>query len=178
MLQPRDGKNQLDSHTRNYMLNLLRKKFINKIKYSRSLSDPDFLGVTISSHVIYFQFLPFFRHLRTTLVNQNWSIRSKRISSNWDENFSKGKIFRADQKKSLLITCELMSATMFVPLFWWSQRFIFPLLYFTSVLILKQSQFSSIVWTVTSTDAFYHCWSYMKQSDLWIRFVVLDLILT
>ena len=154
MLQSRDGKNQLDSQTQNYMLNLLRKKFINKIKYSRSLPDPDFLGVTISSHVIYFRFLPFFRHLRTTQVNQNWSIRSKRISSNWDENFwisQKEKFLEPIKKKSLLITCELVSATMFVALFWWSQRFIFPLLYFTSVLILKRSQFSSIVWTVTST---------------------------
>ena len=46
------------------MLNLLRKKVINKIKCSRSLPDPDFLGVTINSHVIYFWFLPFSRHLR------------------------------------------------------------------------------------------------------------------
>ena len=35
--QPKNGKNQLDFQTLNFMLNLLRKqKFINKIKYSRS----------------------------------------------------------------------------------------------------------------------------------------------
>ena len=86
--QPKDGKNQLNSQSKNFMLNLLRKKFINKIKYSRSSPDPDFLGVTISIHVIYFWFLPFSRHLQTTQENQNWSIRRRRISGNWAENSS------------------------------------------------------------------------------------------
>ena len=62
--QPKDGKNQLDFQTQNFMLNLLRKKFINKIKYSRSSPDPDFLGVTISNHVTSFRFLPISRHLQ------------------------------------------------------------------------------------------------------------------
>ena len=61
--QPKDGKNELDSQTQNVMLNLLRKKFISKIKYSRSSPDPDFLGVTISKHVIYFQFFANFQTL-------------------------------------------------------------------------------------------------------------------
>ena len=69
------------------MLNLLRKKFIIKIKYSRSSLDPDFLGLTITSHVIYFRFLLFSIRLRATQENQNRSIRSKRISSNRGENF-------------------------------------------------------------------------------------------
>ena len=71
------------------------KKFINKIKCSGSLPDPDFLGVTISSHVIHFRFLPIFRHLRTTQENQNRLIRSRRICCNWGENFrlSQKKIF-------------------------------------------------------------------------------------
>ena len=60
MPQPNDGKNQLDSHAQNFMLNLLSRKFIDKIKYStRRVIDPDFLGVTISSHVIYSRFLSF-----------------------------------------------------------------------------------------------------------------------
>ena len=106
--------------------------------------------------------------------NQTWSIRSKRLSCNWGENFwlSQKERFLELIKKALilLITCELISATMSIALFWWSQRFIFPLLYVTSVLLLKRSQPSSIVWTVTSTAAFYHCWSFTKHSDLWIRF--------
>ena len=40
------------------------KKIINKIKYSRSLPHPDFLGVTISSHIISFRFLPILGHLQ------------------------------------------------------------------------------------------------------------------
>ena len=78
------------------MLNLFWKKFINKIKYFRSFPDPDFLGVTISSRVIYFRFLPFSRHLRTTKENQNWSIWSRRISCNWGEKF------RLSQKERFL----------------------------------------------------------------------------
>ena len=46
------------------------------------------------------------------------------------------------------------------------------LLYFTSVLLLIMwSQSASIAWTVTSTAAFYHCWSYTEHSDIWIRYV-------
>ena len=155
------------------MLNLLRKKIINKIKYSRSSPDPDFFGVTISSHVIYFRFLSFSRQLPTTQENQNWSIGSRRISCNCGENW-KRKDFWGLSKKVLilLITWELVSAAMFVALYWWSQRFIFPLLYFTSVLLLKRSQPSPIVWTVISKAAFYHCWSYTNNFDLRIRFVV------
>ena len=63
------------------------KKFINKIKYSRSSQDLDFFGVSISSHVVYFRFLSTSRHFGTTQENQNRSIRSRRISCNWGENF-------------------------------------------------------------------------------------------
>ena len=43
------------------------------------------------------------------------------------------------------------------------------LLYFTSVLVLiMRSQPASITWTVTSTAAFYHCWSYTEHYDSWI----------
>ena len=59
-----------------------------------------------------------------------------------------------------------------IALFWWLQRFISPLLYFTSVLLLKQGQPFSIAWTVTSTVDFHHGLSYTKHSDLWIRFVL------
>ena len=43
--QPIDGQNQLDSQTLKIMLNLFKKTLINKIKYSKSSPDPDFLGV-------------------------------------------------------------------------------------------------------------------------------------
>ena len=43
------------------------------------------------------------------------------------------------------------------------------LLYFTSVLVLiMRSQPASITWTVKSTAAFYHCWSYTEHYDSWI----------
>ena len=42
------------------------KKIIKKFTCSRSLPHPDFLVVTISSHVIYSRFLPIFRHLWKT----------------------------------------------------------------------------------------------------------------
>ena len=47
------------------------------------------------NHVIYFRFLPFSRHLRTSQENQNWSIQSRWISCNWGENF------RLSQKERL-----------------------------------------------------------------------------
>ena len=84
------------------MLDLLRKKFINKIKYSRSSPDPDFLGVTMISHENYFQFLPISRHLWTTQENHNRSIRSRRISCNWRKKFrlSQKEIFLEPIQKS------------------------------------------------------------------------------
>ena len=49
--------------------------------------------------------------------------------------------------------------------------YIFFLLYFTLVLLLiMRSQPASIAWTVISTAAFSHCWSYTEHSHLlWIR---------
>ena len=153
------------------------KKFINKIKCSGSLPDPDFLGVTISSHVIHFRFLPIFRHLRTTQENQNRLIRSRRICCNWGENFrlSQKKIFLEPIRKSPYIVNYLwagVSNYVYSIIFVITKIYIFPLLYFTPVLLLKRSQPSSTVSTGTSTAAFYHCWSYAKYSGLWIRFVV------
>ena len=51
--------------------------------------------------------------------------------------------------------------------------YILEIFYFTSVLLLiMQSQPASIAWTVTSTAAFYHFWSYTDHPDLQIRCVV------
>ena len=77
----------------------------------------------------------------------------------------KGKFFKPIEK----ISC-IVPATK--ALFWGSRRFIyFFLLYFTLVLLLiRRSQPASIAWTVTSTVAFYHCWSETKHSHLlWFR---------
>ena len=60
------------------------------------------LVVAISSNIISFRFLPISGHLRT--IEQSRLIRSRRSSCNWGNNFSiisKGKIFRADRKKSV-----------------------------------------------------------------------------
>ena len=86
------------------------EKFINKIKYFRSLPNPDFLGVTIRSRVIYFRFLPFSRHLQTTQENQNWSIWSRRISCNWGEKF------RLSQKERFL---ELIEKSPYIVNYLW-----------------------------------------------------------
>ena len=62
------------------------------------------LVVAISSNIISFRFLPISGHLWTIEENQSWSIRSRRSSCNWGKKFSiisKGKIFRADRKKSV-----------------------------------------------------------------------------
>ena len=65
------------------------------------------LDLTISSHIISLQFLPISGHFRATQKNQNRSIRSRKISCNWGKKFysviSKGKIFRADRKKSFAV---------------------------------------------------------------------------
>ena len=173
MPQPNDGKSQLDSQTQSFMLNFLRKKVINKIKCCRSPPDPDFLGVTISGHVTYFRFFSFSRHPRSIFEANELAVTGDKI---FDYLKRKDSESRSKKVLILLITCELVSASMSIALFWWSQTFIFPLLSFSSVLLLKRSQSSLIAWTVTSTVAFYHSWSYTKRSDLWIRFVVYYLL--
>ena len=105
MPQPKDGKNRLDSQTQNFMLNFLRKKFINKIKYSRRLPDPDIFGVTISSHVIYFSIFAIFQALVDNSGKPKLLIRSRRTSCNWRENFrlSKKKRFLEQIERSPFI---------------------------------------------------------------------------
>ena len=71
-----------------------------KMKYSRSSLDP---GDSCCNHQQPYNFLSFFADFRTTQENQNQSIRSRKISCNWEKRFSiisKGKILRADRKKS------------------------------------------------------------------------------
>ena len=119
------------------------------------------------------------RHVRTTQGNENWSIRSRKIRCNWGKKFFsiilKRQIFKLDRKKYL---CQCN--------YWWAgvrnyvcntilvivKIYIFLLLYSTSALLfIIPSHSSSIAWTKTSTATFYHCWSYMEHSDLWIRCV-------
>ena len=98
------------------MLNLLRKqKLINKIKYSRSLQDADIFGVTISSHVIYFRFL---RQLRKTKIDR-FEAEELAVTGEKIFDYLKSKDFYSRSKKLriLLITCELVSATMSIALF-------------------------------------------------------------
>ena len=149
------------------------------IKYSRSLPDPDFFSVTISSHIISFRFLPISGHLQITQEIQNWSIRSRRISCHW------GKFFRLCQKERFL---EPIEKSPYIVNYWWAgvSNYVYStilvikkisfLLYFTSVLLLKMwSQPASIAWTVTTTATFYYCWNYTEHSDFWIRCVIYTL---
>ena len=53
------------------------KKFINKIKHSRSSPGPDFLGVTISSHIVSFRFLPIPGHLQNSGRQKLVDLRQK-----------------------------------------------------------------------------------------------------
>ena len=79
---------------------------------------------------------------------------------------SKGKIFKADRKKSLYRVSNYSTVLVI------SKIYIFLPLYFTLVLLLiMQSQPTSTAWTVTSTVEFYHhCWSYTEYSYLlWTR---------
>ena len=80
-----------------------KKKNQNKIKYSRSSPDPNFLGVTIRSHIISFRSFQFSRHLWATQENQNPSIQSRKISCNWAKNF------RLSQKERFLHPIEKSS---------------------------------------------------------------------
>ena len=125
------------------MLNLLRKKIINKMKYSRSCPDPDFLDVTFSNHVISFSFLPISRHLQNSGKPKNWLIRSRRISSNWGENFwlSQWERFLEPIEKSPYIVNYLWAVYSIILMI--TKIFIFTLLYFTSVLLL-------IIWSQPS----------------------------
>ena len=75
------------------------------MKYSRSLSGTE---NSWCGHQQSYNFFPVFANFRTLLAtqeNQNWLIRSGKISCSWGKTFcliiSKGKIFRADRKKSL-----------------------------------------------------------------------------
>ena len=156
------------------MLIFLRKKVINKIKCSRSPPDPDFLGVTISGHVIYFRFLPFSKHLRTTEENQNWLIGSRTTSCNWGENF------RLSHKERLL---EPISKSPYIVNYLWdgvsnyvcsiilviAKIYIYSSLFHFSFVIEAKPTFLDCV--SSNIYSFYHCLSYTKHSDLWIRFV-------
>ena len=131
-------------------------------------------GVTIRSHIISFRFLPISGHFWATQKNQNWLIWSRKISCNWGNFFffsiiSKGKIFRADPKKSSY-RCNYWWADVYSTILVITKIYLFLLLYFASVLLLTmRSQPASITWT--STAAFYHCWSYREHSVFWIRCV-------
>ena len=75
------------------------------------------------------------------------------------------RFFKATEKKSLYRVGNYSTILVITKIY------IFLLLYFTLVLLLiMRSQPASIGWTVTSTVAFYHCWSYTEHSQLlWIR---------
>ena len=134
MLLPTDGKNQLEFQTQNFLLNLMRKKFIKKSNILEGLQTLIFSVIFIINHAICFRFLPISRHLCITQANQNWSIQKTRIGCNWRENFrlsQKERFLQQIQKVlRLIIACELVSTTISIALFWQSQRFIYFLFFF------------------------------------------------
>ena len=109
--------------------------------------------------------MPLSGHLWTNQEKQNWLIRNRRISCIW------GGDFQSSQKERFVeligkspyilnyleagVSNYVCSITLVI-----TKIYVFPILYFTSVLLLiMRSQPSLIAWTVTSTAAFYLCWS-------------------
>ena len=155
-----------------------KKNHYNKSNIQEARQTLKIIGVAINSRIIYFLFFSISDHFRITQENQNQLIRSRKTSSNW------GNFFRLSQKEIFL---EPIAKNSYIVNYWWTgfnnyvystilvitKIYIFHLLYLTSVLLLKmRSQPASITWTVKSTASFYHCWSYMEHSVLWIRCVV------
>ena len=91
-------------------------------------------GVAISSHIIYFRFLPISGHFRSSQDNQNWSTQSRKTTCNRRKLFiwrSQKKSFLEPIEKKLFfitITGGPVSAFMSVSLLRWSQIFIYSFL--------------------------------------------------
>ena len=150
--------------------------------------------VSISSHLISFwfcQFLGTSGQLRKTKICWSEAEKLAVTGKNFFFRLSQKERFLKPIKKKILILLQLLMSRcqnyvystilvitkIYILLF----LYIFFLIYIflTSVLLLiMQSQLASIAWTVTSTAAFYHCWSYTEDSVLWIRFYWIYLILT
>ena len=115
------------------------KKFINKMKYSRSSPDPDFLDLTISSHQQQYDFFLVFADFWT--LAELREIKIGRLEAEelavWGEGFqlSQKERFLKPIKKVLILlfSWELVPATMSIALFWQSQRF----MYFIFVILLQ-----------------------------------------
>ena len=144
------------------------KKVI-KIKYSRSLLDHESSGC---GHSEPYKFFSVFADFRTLVDN---SVKPKLVDSTQknfavtgDRNFQlppKNRVLEPIEKKS--VDCYVYSTILVI-----TKSYIF-LLYFTSVLLfIMRSQPDLIVWTVTSTVEFYHCWSYTEHFVIWIRYLV------
>ena len=108
----------------------------------------------------------------------------------WEPNFliawSTGKVFfRLTQKERFF---EPIEKLIYIFNCWWAgvsncvystnlvitKIYTFRL-YITSVLLLIMwGQPAWIVWMVTSTAEFSHCWSYIEHADLWVIFVCIS----
>ena len=122
-----------------------------KIKYSRSSPDTENFCCVYQQPYNFFPVFADSGHFRETQLNQNWSVRSTKISCNrrlffWLsllEPFENNLYF-------VFITGEPVLYTF--------------LIYFTSVLLsMMRSQSVSMAWTVTCVSAFYHSWRYKKH---------------
>ena len=155
----------------NLTLNLLKKKKkslkSNILEAHKALK---IVVVTISSHIISFHFLPISAQLKKTKIGR---FEAEEVAVTGE------KLFCLSQKERFL---EPIEKNPYIVNYWWAEvsnyicstilvitKIYIFLLYFTSVLLLiMRSQPASIAQTLTSTAAFYHCWSYTEYYDLWI----------
>ena len=87
MPQPKDRKNQFDFQTQNFMLNLLRKKFFNKIKYSRSSPDPDFSQCNLQQPYTFFAVFVNFRTLAELWKTKIGELKAEELAANREKIF-------------------------------------------------------------------------------------------
>ena len=101
----KDWKNQLDFQMQNFVLNILKKNSIKKIKYSRSSPDPENSRSGYQQPYNFFRFLLNSRHFQITQENPNQSIRNRKTSCNWGNVLlllsQKDRFLELIEKKSL-----------------------------------------------------------------------------
>ena len=149
------------------------KKIIKKSNIQEARQTLKIISVDGQQPYNFFWFLLIFGHLPITL-KKKWVDSNQKISCNWVK-----KIFsRLSQKERF---SEPIAKNPDIVNYWWTgvnnyvystilvitKIYIFFLIYFTSLcLLIMQSQPALIAWTVTSTAAFYHCWSCTEHFDL------------
>ena len=150
----------------NFTLNLLKKNYL-KNQIFKKLARPWKLLVwpsTVKSLIFSFCWFPDTSgQLRETKIS--W-FKAGKLTVTWEKEFSLLSL-----KERFL---EQIEKNPYIANYWWTcfsnyvygtiliilKIYAFLLLYFTTgLLLILPSQPASFAWTVTSTAAFYHCWS-------------------